>query len=189
MDISYTFPANSPIRELAGKTATGGRFDSMVIAGKKEIVVRFATRIAGKAVIAKIAGKPELEALYAEHLAAEASKAAILDGLGWAAYSDVRAACINARAAYDAASKYGYPVREAEAARKAEDALDAAKLAYPGAASYALALSYAEAANYRKASAGRKAAVAIEGGADPLAAIAAMEEEWEAAAAEAVAHV
>lgn len=184
--ITYTFAANCGIAQLAGVTVTGGKFDEMIIGGRKEIIVRFATIIAGKRVIAKIAGKPELEALYREHLAGEARKAAILHQIGWPAYQAIQAKCINARAAYDAASMHGYPMREAAAAKLAEAALEQARLDYPGAAAYALAESYRYAANDRKSSAGEAAIEAIEAGMDPQAAVAQMQERWSAAAMEAI---
>lgn len=188
MGITYTFATDCGIKELAGETVTGGKFDEMVIAGKKEIIIRFATRIAGKGVIAKIAGKPELEALYAKQCAKQARSAAILEQLGWPIYRKIQTAASNARAAYDAASEHGYPMREAAAARKADEALQQARIEYPGAAAYAVAESYSFASSDLKAAAGRKAVEAIEQGADPLATIEAMQTAWSEAAAKAVAN-
>lgn len=186
MEISYTFKADCGVPELAGKTVLGGKFNEMIIAGRKEIIVRFATMIAGKRVIAKIAGKPELEQAYHAHLDAQTSKAAILEQIGWPIYKSIQAKCINARAAYDAASEHGYPVREAAAAKAAEAALEQARVDYPGAAAYAIAESYRYANNDRKASAGKAAMEAIEQGLDPQAAVAQMQERWSAAAMEAI---
>lgn len=184
--ITYTFAADCGLKELAGKTVQGGRFDEMQIAGRNEIIVRFTTRIAGKAVIAKIAGKPELEALYQEHCAAQARKAEILKQISWPIYREIQGRVINARDAYDSASEYGYPAREAAALKLAEEALAQARIEYPLAAAYALAESYRMADNYRKSAAGRAAMEAIEHGTDPQAVIAQMQATWAASAEEAV---
>ncbi len=184
--ITYTFGPACGIPELAGKMVEGGQITEMLIGGSKEIVVRFATRIAGKAVVAKIAGKPELEAIYAEQRAAKARKAEILNQMGWPLYREIQGRCIDAHEAYDRASEYGYPAREAAALTLAEEALTQARMEYPAAAAYALAESYRGAENYRKSAAGRAAMDVIERGEEPLAAIQAMHAAWAQAAEEMV---
>jgi hypothetical protein len=187
MKISYTFAADCPIAELRGVTVTGGVFaatsgkyndpidsvkfdDEIIVAGKL------------RRISAKIAGKPELEQLLAAHNAAEAAKVAILAAIGWPQYQAVQSIAINAQGAYESASQHGYPVKQAAAMREADEALDAARAQYPLAAAYAMAESYSYASHNQKASAGRKAMAAIQGGADPLQAVAKMESDWSAAA-------
>lgn len=191
MNITYTFPADCKVPQLRGVTATGGVF--CVASGKwREPLdaVKFATKINGNGVIAMVAGKPELEALLADHLARIAAEKAMLDAtlgaMGWPQYQAVQRRASNASEAYDRASEYGYPAKEAAAMQAADAALDAARAQYPGAAAYARAESYSFAANDQKASAGRNAMADIESGADPIATIAAMEAEWSAAAEKAV---
>lgn len=182
-DITYTFPQDCPIPQLRGLTVTGGKFCRIDGAWQKEPdAVRFAERIEGKAVVARIAGKPELEAALTAHNNAKIAVAKRLATIGWPTYQAIQAKCINARAAYDAAAEYGYPVREAAAAKAAESALEQARIDYPGAAAYALAESYNQACNDVQAKAGRMAMREIEQGADPEIAIHAMQWRWQDAA-------
>jgi len=185
--ITYTFAIDCPIPQLRGVTVTGGRFCRVDGAWQKEPdAVRFTERIDGKAVVARIAGKPELEAALMAHKNAKREIAARLADIGWPAYQAVQRAAINARDAYDRASEYGYPAKEAAAMRATDEALAVARTQYPLAAAYARAESYSEAANDQKASAGRTAMAAIEGGADALAEIKIMEARWSASAERAV---
>ena len=73
--ITYTFPATCPIPELRGVTVHGG---VLIRHGGKD-AYRFATKVAGREVIATVAGKPELEAAAAAHRKAEAERAAEAD--------------------------------------------------------------------------------------------------------------
>ena len=185
--ISYTFAEDCAIAELRGVTVTGGEFcriDGKYI-GTPD-AVRFATQVNGKGVIAKIAGKPELEAVLAEHLATKQAVTDRLAAIGWPVYQAAQSNAINARGAYDAASEYGYPVKQARAMREADEALDACAAQYPLAAMYAKAENYSFASNYAKAAAGRRAMQAIEQGSDPRTVVATMEAEWSAAAERAV---
>lgn len=187
MKITYTFPADCRVPQLRGQTVTGGVFCAS--SGKfddKIDAVRFGTKVDGKQVMALIAGKPELEQALADHLAAQAAKAAILDNIGWPQYQAAQSHAISARAAYDAASEYGYPAKQAAEMRAAQDALDSARAKYPLAAAYAKAENYSMAANDQKSTAGRLAMEAIESGADPMTTIAAMEADWMDAAAKSV---
>lgn len=180
--ITYTFPADCPVAELRGVTATGGvlcRLDGKWMAGEPD-AVKFDTRVNGRTIMARIAGKPELEAALAAHLEAKATKAANLAAIGWTEYQAVQRHATNAAHAYERASEYGYPVAEAEADRKASAALEAARLQYPLAALYARAESYSMASHDVKVAVGRRAMEAIEQGADPDAAVAVMEAEWDA---------
>ena len=187
--ITYTFGRDCKVAALAGKTFTGGEFCRADGNWQGEPdAVRFVEKVDGKAVMAKIAGKPELEEALAAGKAEKAAVADRLAAIGWPQYKAAQRAAYNARAAYDRASEYGYPAREAAAMRAADDALDGARTQYPLAAAYAKAESYSLANNYAKVGAGTKAMAAIGGGADPLAAVAAMEQEWSAAAAQAVAN-
>lgn len=179
--ITYTFPADCPIPELRGVTATGGTFCRLD--GKwdgEPDAVRFETRIKGNGVVARIAGKPELEAALAAHNAAKQAKADRLAAIHWPEYQAVQRRAANAAHAYERASEHGYPVAEAAADRRAHEALVAAREQYPLAALYAKAESYSMASNYIKAGAGRRAMEAIEQGADSAEAVAAMEAEWTA---------
>jgi len=186
-NLTYTFATDCPIPQLRGITVTGGQFCRIDGAWRKEPdAVRFAERIDGKAIVARIAGKPELEAALMAHKNAETETAARLAAIGWPAYQAVQRAAENARAAYDLASEYGYPAKEADAMHTTDKALTAARVQYPLAAAYARAESYSMAENDQKASAGSKAMAAIEGGTDALAAIKIMEDEWLAAAERAV---
>ena len=181
--ITYTFPADSKIPELRGKTVTGGEFYRIDGDWKQEPdAVRFKDRIDGKTVIARITGKPELEAALATHQKTKQETANRLTTMGWDRYRNIQGAMINATEAYDRASERGYPIKEAAALRTAENALAAARVKYPHAALYARAESYTMAENDQKASAGRKAMRAIEGGADPAATVQRMDAEWSAAA-------
>lgn len=184
-NITYTFPLDCPIASLRGKTFTRG----VVVELKGKRLVRFAERCDGNEVCAIIAGKPELERQVAEiDAAAEKAKAiaaANLAAIGWGRYEPIYRAALNARYAYDAAQDGGsYPAREAAAMRTADHALDVASQQLPGAAAYARAEAFALASNYRKSCAGQRAVDAIRNGADPIAAVAAMEVEWSAAARE-----
>ncbi len=190
-NINYTFPADCKVPQLRGVTATGGVF--CVASGKWRQpidAVKFTTEIDGKGIIAMISGKPELEAALTAHLARIADEKAALDStlaaIGWPQYQAVQSRACNAREAYDRASEYGYPAKEAGAMQAADVALDAARAQYPGAAAYVRAESYSMASHDQKASAGRRAMDAIESGADPIATIAVMEAEWSAAAEKAV---
>lgn len=188
--LTYTFPTDFPTAELRGVTVTGGEFcrlDGQWMAGEPD-AVRFATKVNGKAIGARIAGKPELEAALAAHQAAQAAKAACLRALGWDEYREALRAAGNAEARYDAASEHGYPVREAERLRQAQDALSALSARSPGAAAYAKAEAYSQAANADKAILGTEAMRAIEQGLDPIITVEAMEQAWHAAAAQAVDH-
>jgi hypothetical protein len=184
--IEYTFPAEFPIRELAGQTVRGGVISEIEQRGCTIPTVEFATTISGRRVIAKIEGKPELEAIYQDHLAAIRRKQETLAAIQWPAYQATQRTAINAAEAYERASEQGYPVREAAAALKADEALQEARANYPLAAAYALAESYSHAANDSKASAGQRAMQRIEQGQDPLAVAAEMQSEWSAAASKAV---
>lgn len=180
MSITYTFPSDCPIQQLRGVTATGGvlcRLDGRWMDGDPD-AVRFDIRVDGKAVVARIAGKPELEAELAAHLAAKEAKAQTLAAIGWPAYQAVQRRAANAAHAYERASEYGYPAAEAEADRKAYADLEAARVQYPQAALYARAENYSMASHDVKSGAGRRAMAAIEGGADPAAAVQEMENEW-----------
>ena len=181
--ITYTFSTDCKIAELRGITVTGGEFCRADGKWQKEPdAVRFAEQVAGKTIIAMIAGKPELEAALASHKAAKQAAVDRLAAIGWPQYQAVQRRAYNARAAYDRASEHGYPVHQAAAMRAADEALDAARVQYPMAAAYAKAESYSMASNYAKAGAGRNAMAAIELGTNPVAAVAAMESEWSAAA-------
>ena len=185
--ITYTFPTDCPIAQLRGVTVTGGEFCRIDGKWQQEPdAVRFAERIEGKAVVARIAGKPELEAALAVHKAVKQAIADRLASIDWPQYEAVQRKAYNARAAYDRASEYGYPAKEAAAMQAADEALTAARTQYPLAACYAKADSYSTAENDQKSSVGRKAMTAIEGGAEPLEAVAKMEAEWLAAAERAV---
>lgn len=184
--ISYTFPPDCPTPELAGITVHGGVFAEMLIGGKPEIVAKFETLIAGKRVVAKVTGKPELEALYEISQAFEADKQARLKQIGWAQYRAVQERYYAALGAYDTASEYGYPAREAAALREAEAARAQARIDYPDAAAYAEAESFSCAANDQKAAAGRAAMKDIIHGVPPSTAIEKMREAWSQAAMRAV---
>jgi hypothetical protein len=186
-NIAYTFAKDCAIPQLRGRTFTGGEFCR--IDGKwqgEPDAVRFAERVDGHVVMARIAGNPELEAALSAHQAAKQAVADRLDAIGWAQYQAVQSRAYNAREAYDRASERGYPVREAAAMRAADEALDVACAQYPLAAAYAQAESYSQASNYAKAGAGRDAMLAIESGADPIETIAAMQASWSDAAWRAV---
>lgn len=189
--ITYTFPDDCKVAALRGVTAVGGVFCTASGKWRDPIdAVKFTTEINGRGVTAMIAGKPELELLLAAHLARiaaeQAAKDAALSALSWPQYQAIQRRAANAREAYDRASEYGYPAKEAAAMRAADEALESARQQYPLAAAYAKAESYSMAANDQKASAGNRAMKAIESGADPLATISAMDAEWSAAAAKAV---
>ena len=187
--ITYTFQRDCKVAALAGKTFTGGEFCRTDGKWQGEPdAVRFAEKVDGKTVMARIAGKPELEAALAASKAEKAAVANRLAAIGWPQYKVAQRAAYNARAAYDRASERGYPAREAAAMRAAHEALDAARAQYPLAETYANAESYSLASNYVKAGAGARAMAAIEGGADPLAEVATMKSEWGVAAAQAVAN-
>lgn len=177
--ITYTFPADCPVAALRGRTLTGGvfcRIDGKA-AGTPD-AVRFAERVEGNNIIARIAGKPELEAALASQQAAAQARAARLAAIKWPEFEAVQRRAENAAHAYTRASEHGYPVDEAIADREAYAALEAARLQYPLAALYARALSYREASHYAKSGAGRRAMEAIEQGTDPAQAVASMEAEW-----------
>jgi len=190
MNITYTFPETSPFAELRGKTFTGGTFcrTDGKWQGEPDAVNFWEQTIDGKKVIlkVKISGKPELEALLADKNAAEAARKARLDAIGWPAYQAAQSKAINARGAYDAASEYGYPAREAAAMKAAEEALANAAQKYPLAAAYAKAEAYSFSSNDLKSSAGNRAMLAIISGEDPITAVEKMEQEWSFAAARAV---
>lgn len=182
-NITYKFADDCPIPELRGLTATGGKFtrvDGQY--GKTPDAVKFTTTINGKGIVAKIAGKPELEAALAEHLANEQAVADRLEAIGWPIYQSAQSKVINARAEYDSASEYGYPVKQAKAMYAAEDALEPIAAQYPLAVMYAKAISYSYASNDEKASAGRNAMRKIEQGGDVCQAISEMESDWAEAA-------
>lgn len=186
--ITYTFANDSKIPEiLRGVTCTGGVFCAKSGKWQDQIdAVKFDTIIDNRRIVAMIAGKPELERLLAQHLAAVAAKDAILANIGWPQYQKIQSKAINARCAYDEASEYGYPAKEASAMKVADEALDAARTQYPFAAAYALAESYSMACNYQKSNAGKKAMAEIESGDDPLLAVEKMESNWTNAAAKLV---
>lgn len=185
--ITYTFGLDCKIEALRGKTVTGGRFCRAdgKCAGEPD-AVRFAERINGQVLVVRISGRPDLEAALAAEKAAAKAVADRLAAIGWTQYQAAQRSAVNAQEAYDRASERGYPVREAQAMDQALAALDAAKAQYPLAAAYAKAQSFSFASHHDKASAGRAAMAAIEAGADPIAAIAAMDASWSAAAAKAV---
>lgn len=188
--ITYTFPESSPYAALRGRTFTGGTFCRRD--GKRQgepDAVNFGLQtVDGKEIILKvgIAGRPELEAALADKKAAEAARKARLDAIGWPEYQAAQNKAINARDAYDAASRYGYPSRQAAAMRAADEALTEAARKYPLAAAYAKAESYSFSSNDMKSAAGNRAMRSIESGEDPILAIEKMEQEWSAAAARAV---
>lgn len=189
--ITYTFPVDSPVPQLRGVTAKNGAFKASSGKYSDPIdMVQFdlVLKIDGKdrRIGAMIKGKPELEKLLADHNASIAAEKSALESIGWTQYEKVQSKAINARCAYDAASKYGYPMKQAAAMREADEALEAARIKYPFAAAYALAESYSFARNDMKSSAGSRAMAAIKGGADPLKAIEKMESDWSAAASKAV---
>jgi hypothetical protein len=184
---TYTFPADCQVPALRGRTVTGGHFIRLNggYTGDYD-AVRFAEIVDGKGVVARIKGKPELEAALAAYHAEQKAIADRLALIGWPQYRAAQSAAINARGEYESASDRGYPVREARAMRAADDALEAAAGKYPLAALYAKAESYSFAEHDQKASAGKRAMRAIEQGSDARSAIAAMEQEWHSAAAQAV---
>ena len=185
--ITYTFAADCPIAELRGVTATGGKFTRLdgKFTGTPD-AVNFPTVLNGNGVVAKIAGKPELEAALAAHLAAQKAVADRLAAIGWPEYQAAQSRAINARGAYDAASQYGYPSKQAQAMSGADDALEYAAGKYPLAALYAKAESFSFASNDSKSIAGRNAMREIEQGGDVVSAIEKMESAWSAAAQRAV---
>lgn len=180
MGISYTFGQDSQIPELRGVTCQGGEFFRLDGKAGEPDAVRFATRVNGKQVAARIAGKPELETALAEYKAAEERREAILVAIKWPEYQAIQRKAINARAAYDRASERGYPVAQAQAMRLADEALDQARSAFPLAAAYAMAEDFRLASNDVKSAAGSRAMQAIETGADALQAVANMKAEWDA---------
>lgn len=188
--IEYTFPADCPVKELAGVTVKNGR---PVNAGANGRCVEFETKVGGKSVMARIAGKPELEAAVAQYdadLEAEkqAKRAALESAVpGLAEYESAMRNYYNAQAAYEKASEHGYPVREAAAADAADKSLAAIHEKFPATVAYREIKSYQQATNYDKSSAGDKALRAIEAGrADIFEIVAAMRAEWSAAAEKAV---
>ena len=77
--ITYTFQRDCKVAALAGKTFTGGEFCRTDGKWQGEPdAVRFAEKVDGKTVMARIAGKPELEAALA---ASKAEKAAVANRL------------------------------------------------------------------------------------------------------------
>lgn len=183
--INYTMPMDYKVAELRGVTLTDGRLCRVDgrCTGEPD-AVEYYVRVSGQRtrLLVGIAGKPELEAV----LAAKRAGAERLAAMGWAEYEAAQDAVIDARSAYDAASERGYPQREAAAMASAEAALEAVQAQYPQAALYAKAQCYSLAANAAKATAGTRAMEAIRGGADPAAAIEAMDAEWSAYATAAV---
>ena len=187
--ITYTFPADCPIKELAGVTVKGGK---PINAGANGRCVEFATKVNGKAVMARIAGKPDLEAAVARYdaeLEAEkqAKRAALESAVpGLAQYESAMSAFYNAQAAYEKASEYGYPAKEAAAADAADKALAAIHEQYPATVAYREIVSYRQASNDDKSSAGDKAMRVVEAGGDIFEVVAAMRAEWSAAAEKSV---
>jgi hypothetical protein len=189
--ISYTFPSDSPIKELRGLTVKDGKFKaSSGKYGDPIDMVQFdlILKVDGKdrRICAMIKGKPELEKILADHNAKIESEKAVLKSIGWTEYQAIQSKAINAQGAYEAASKHGYPVKQAAAMREADEALEAARAQYPLAAAYALAESYSFAHNDMKSSAGTKAMKAIKSGSDPLKTIEEMENNWSDSASRAV---
>lgn len=186
--ITYTFANDTKVPEiLRGVTCTGGVFCAKSGKWQDQIdAVKFDTIIDNRRIVAMIAGKPELELLLAQHMAAIAAKDAILANIGWPQYQKIQSKAINTRHAYDDASEYGYPAKEANAMRLADEALNNAAQQYPLAAAYGKAEAYSMAAHDQKASLGNKAMIAIELGAEPLQTIANMESCWSAVAAQCV---
>jgi len=78
MNITYTFPADFKHPKLAGVTCTGGKFVNSQGRWREAVdaVAFSAPVIDGKGIAVMVAGRPGLEALLAEHIAAEAEKAA-----------------------------------------------------------------------------------------------------------------
>ena len=188
--ITYTFPDDFSVAALRGHTVTDGRFcraDGR-IEGEPDAVMFRRQAPDGRDLVVRIAGRPALEAALDEQRAAKAATAARLAAIGWPEYQRAQSAQRQALAAYDRASKRGYPVAQAAALRAADEALAEVAARLPAAALYANAEGYSMASNYAKAAAGREAMRAIERGADPAAAIEAMDVQWSAAAAEAVAN-
>lgn len=76
--ITYTFPADFKVAQLAGVTCTDGQFTHTQgrLMEAPNAIAFAAPTIDGKTITALIAGKPALEALLAAHLAAEAEKSA-----------------------------------------------------------------------------------------------------------------
>ena len=108
------------------------------------------------------------------HQQAQRETAARLEAIGWPLYQAVLAATNHARDRYDAVST----VAEAFALEISEAALRAARVQYPLAAAYAMAKWYGMASNDFQAQCGRAAMKLIEGGAEPLATIQAMEANY-----------
>lgn len=101
-------------------------------------------------------------------------------------YEEARGAVENARGAYDAASEYGYPAREAAAMKEAEAEFAEICQQYPVAAAWGQANSWTYASNYRKVGAGKRAMERIEAGENHETVLTEMAAEWTAAAHEAV---
>jgi hypothetical protein len=192
MSINYTFPADCPVAALRGVTCTGGVFARHVIDRRPVDVVAFATKVAGKQVVARIAGKPELEAAFATHnaaiaLARDEKRAALESAVpGLAAYEAAMRAYTNAAAAYDMAAERGYPAREAAAASAAHTALEAVHAQYPATRLYRTIEGYRQSSNDAKGAAGDRAMTRLLAG-EAIATVAAdMDAEWGDAARRAV---
>lgn len=74
-NVSYTFPADCPIKAVAGRTFTRGKMVRYPVNKKIELMIQFPALIEGKPLYVRIAGKPELEALLAQHEKAEGARA------------------------------------------------------------------------------------------------------------------
>jgi hypothetical protein len=191
-NITYTFPADCPIAELAGVTVSGGKIQNILVNKVLTEVVVFETKVQGKSVTAKVAGKPELEAAVAAIKAAEAqAKAdarATLEAAvpGLAAYESASSAYSAAVHAYDRASERGYPVNEAARAQAAEKVLFAVYEQHPATKLWAQIEKYSYGSNYDRAACASKAKAAVMSGVPIADAVAKMEADWSAAAERAV---
>lgn len=74
-NVNYTFPADFPIKAVAGRSFTGGTLVRYPVNKKIELMILFPALIEGKPLYVRIAGKPELEALLAAHEKAEHQRA------------------------------------------------------------------------------------------------------------------
>lgn len=188
MSITYTFPASCPVLALRGVTVTGGVFDTQLVERKLVDVVKFATKVDGKAVIARVAGKPELEAALAAHKAdiakVAADKRAALEAAvpGLGKYETAYRKWLIACAAYDRASERGYPVREGAAMKAADEALQAVFAQNPATRLWREIERHQHADHHEMAAAGNRAAAAVMSGVPIEQAAVAMADEWSAAA-------
>jgi hypothetical protein len=103
--------------------------------------------------------------------------------------AELRAAAVakaEAQYNYDKASRYGYPVRQAQILSDAEEAYTTLVARYPAAAAYLKAENWEAASNYAKSAAGRRARLRILAGEDYAEVMQDMKTEWTQAAQRAV---